>query len=132
MLILQAVVTVSTKASCNIIFLTSSCLIFWPCLLLEQVVMDCDWFCIYDYLHSFWNVRENATLIIDFKQKKAMLSFNSKDLCSLSKFYFKNLTACVYPSAHSQKYFVRFQQRPSHSSLCCCPEKSSSYGILCC
>lgn len=43
MLMLQAVVTVSIKASCSIISLPGSCPIFWPCPLLEQVEMGCDW-----------------------------------------------------------------------------------------
>lgn len=71
-LMLQAVVTVSIKASWSIIFLTGSCPIFWPCSLPEQVVMSCDWqiilACVYMIICiHFRNVRENATLNIDFK-----------------------------------------------------------------
>lgn len=83
MLMLQAVVTVSIKASCSIIFLTGSCPICWPRPLLEQIVMGCDWqiivVCVYMIICvHFRNVRENAMLIIDFKQEKVMLSFKQQ------------------------------------------------------
>lgn len=104
MLMLQPVVTVSIKASC-IIFLLGSCPIFWPCPFLE-VETGCDWqfivacvcriICVY-----YRNIRENAMLIIDFKRRKTMLPFTSKRVCSYSKFYCKNLKACVYLSAES-------------------------------
>lgn len=73
MLTLQAVVTVSIKASWSIIFLIGSCPIFWPCSPPEKVVMSCDWqiilACVYMIICiPFRNVRENAVLNIDFKQ----------------------------------------------------------------
>lgn len=89
MLMLQAVFTVSIKASWSIIFLIGSCPIFWPCSLPEEIVMSCDWqiilACVYMIICiHFRNVRENAMLNIDFKREKAMLSFNHKYLCSYS------------------------------------------------
>lgn len=87
MLMLQAVVTVSIKASWSIVFLTGSCPIFWPCSLPEKGMMSCDWqiilACVYMIICiHFRNFRENAMLNIDFKQEKAMLSFNHKHLSS--------------------------------------------------
>lgn len=134
MLMLQAVVTVSIKASCSILFLPGSCPIFWPCPLLEQVEMGCDWqlivvcLCGIIFVH-FKNARENLVLIIDFKQEKAMLSFTSKHLCSNSKFYRKDLKACLCICIKPKM----IQLCPSQSPplLLHCLGKSCSYGCSC-
>lgn len=135
MLMLQAAVTVSIKASCSIIFLPGSCPIFWPCLLLEQVEMGCDWqlivICVCRIISvHFKNARENLVLIIDFKYEKAMLSFTSKHLCSSSKFYCKDVKACLCICTKPKMIQVCPSQSPP--LLLHCPEKSCSYGIVCC
>lgn len=53
MLMLQAVVTVSIKASWSIIFLTGSCPIFWPCSLPEKVMIDRSFLLVYIWLFAF-------------------------------------------------------------------------------